>query len=344
MKQTAVVVAPGRGTYNKTELGYLARHHKGRTDLLDRFDDFRRSAGQPTLSELDAAKRFSGDNYTRGDNASALIYSCAYLDFLAIDRTKFDVVGITGNSMGWYTAMACAGALDEMGGLTVANTMGTLMHQSLIGGQLIYPYTDEKWVEIPGRRAEIESKMQEISRRQDHKLGLSIDLGGTMVLAGNAKGLAAFEDEMPQAQNRFPMRLPNHGAFHTSLQAPVAAEGKAILPVSLSRQPGLTMIDGRGGLWHPKAANLQTLWDYTLGHQVVEPYSFSLAITVAARELMPDLFIVLGPGNILGGAVAQSLVRCNWHGWAGKEDFQAAQLSQPHMLSMGLEEQRQLVV
>jgi len=344
MKQTAIVVAPGRGTYNKTELGFLARHHGNHSGLLARFDAFRKDAGQPTLTELDSAARFSSATHARGDNASALIYSCAYLDFLAIDHQKIDVVGITGNSMGWYTAMACAGALDELSGLTVANTMGTLMHQNPIGGQLIYPFMDENWVEIPGRRAEIDAKMGQINHRDDSDLGLSIDLGRMMVLAGNAKGLKAFEAEMPQVQKRFPMRLPNHGAFHTHLQTSVAAAGRASLPVSLFRQPNLTMIDGRGGLWHPKSTEFDALRKYTLDHQVVEPFDFSLAITVAARELMPDIFIVLGPGSTLGGAVAQSLVRCRWRGWTSKADFQSAQKSQPRLLSMGLDEQRSLVV
>ncbi len=344
MKQTAVIVAPGRGTYNKAELGYLARYHAESADQIARFDDFRANAGQPTLSHLDGATRFSAKTHTRGDNASALIYACAYLDFLSINREKIDIIGITGNSMGWYTALACAGALDDVTGLNVANTMGTLMQQSMIGGQLIYPFTDENWVEIPGRRAEVEAKMAEITARDGHHLALSIDLGGMLVLAGNAQGLSAFEAEMPQVQGRFPMRLPNHAGFHTSLQEPVAKQGQAALPVSLFAQPRITMIDGRGGLWHPFATELEALRDYTLGHQVVEPYDFTHAITVAARELMPDIFIVLGPGNTLGGAVAGSLVRCNWRGWSSKADFQAAQKTGPRLLSMGLEEQRQPVV
>ena len=41
------------------------------------------------------------------------------------------------------SCMACAGALDPMGGLQVVNTMGTLMQDHLIGGQTIYPFVDE---------------------------------------------------------------------------------------------------------------------------------------------------------------------------------------------------------
>jgi [acyl-carrier-protein] S-malonyltransferase len=72
--KTAVVICPGRGTYNKAELGYLARHFTD-ADLLASFDTQRTAVGQETLSDLDGAERFSGTKHTRGDNASGLIYA-----------------------------------------------------------------------------------------------------------------------------------------------------------------------------------------------------------------------------------------------------------------------------
>lgn len=343
MKQTAIIVAPGRGTYNRDELGYFARHHPDKSALMAQFDALRMQAGQDPLSALDGAERFSGAKFTRGDNASGLIYACAYADFLSIDRDRFDILGVTGNSMGWYIALACAGALDGLGGLNVVNSMGTLMHQNMIGGQLIYPFIDDNWMPIPGRRAEIEAKMIEIDSRTDHALRLSIDLGGMLVLAGNIAGLSAFEAEMPKVQSRYPMRLPGHAGFHTTLQAPVAAEGQALLGPELFDTPDLPLIDGRGAIWRPKSCDRNALRDYTLGHQVTEPYDFTTAIRVAAQEFMPDLFIVLGPGTTLGGATAQSLLTCQWRGMHDKVGFKAAQNEQPRLLAMGIPEQRGLV-
>ena len=57
MKQTAVVVAPGRGTYNRGELGYFAQHHMDKAGRLAEFDGYRAARGQKTLSELDGAAR-----------------------------------------------------------------------------------------------------------------------------------------------------------------------------------------------------------------------------------------------------------------------------------------------
>ena len=220
MKKTAVVVAPGRGTYNRAELGYLTNLHSNSANLISQFDKYRSNLGQKTVSELDGAARFSGATHTRGDNASPLIYACAYCDFLSIDRSKIDVVAVTGNSMGWYIALACAGALEPLGGLEVVNTMSTLMQESLIGGQLIYPFVDDEWVPVQQQRDKIESKILEIDARQDAVLSVSINLGGMYVLAGNEAGLSAFESEMPRLQESFPCGCPTMPPSTVNYNAP----------------------------------------------------------------------------------------------------------------------------
>ncbi|QUD86156.1 hypothetical protein [Phenylobacterium montanum] len=338
--KTAVVVCPGRGVYNKTELGYLARHHAGRAALFAGFDEERRRLGQETLADLDGAKTYSVARHTRGDNASALIFSATLADFMAIDRGEIQIVAVTGNSMGWYSALACAGALSPEAGFKVANTMGALMQESLIGGQLIYPFVGEDWVPDMARKAELLALTAEIGARPGHVLTLSIDLGGMLVLAGDEAGLSAFEAAVPPVQGRFPMRLSNHAGFHSHLQAPVAEKGRAALPASLFGQPAVPLVDGRGAVWQPGATDPAALWDYTLGHQITETYDFTKAIENAAREFAPDIFIVTGPGATLGGAIAQSLILSGWRGLGSKADFQARQATAPLLISMGMEEQR----
>jgi [acyl-carrier-protein] S-malonyltransferase len=338
--KTAVVICPGRGTYTKTELGYLQRHFSDRA-LLAGFDARREAMGQETLTALDSATTFSVARHTRGDNASALIYASSLADFRAIDAAR--VVAVTGNSMGWYSALACAGALSAEAGFEVVNTMGTLMQQHLIGGQTIYPFVDDTWQAEPGRKSALIALVDKIAQRPAHALALSIDLGGMLVLAGNEAGLAAFEAAVPPLQGRFPLRLANHAAFHTALQEPVAEAGRARLSENLFSQPKLPLIDGRGHVWWPGATDQAALRAYTLGHQVTEPYDFTRAITHAAREFAPDLFIITGPGTTLGGAVAQSLILGNWRGMDSKADFQSRQVSSPFLVSMGMADQRPLV-
>jgi len=340
--KTAVVICPGRGTYNKTELGTLSRHFPD-PGLLARFDAARVARHQDSLSALDAAERFSVARHTRGDNASPLIYAATLGDFLSIDPAAVQVVAVTGNSMGWYSALACAGALTPEAGFEVVNTMGTLMQEALIGGQIVYPHMGEDWTPDPARKTQLLDLVAGISARDGHVLGLSIDLGGMLVLAGNDAGLAAFEAAVDPVQGRFPMRLANHAAFHTALQAPVAERGRERLGQGLFGQPALPLIDGRGAIWWPGATDPAALRGYTLGHQVTESYNFTGAIRTAAREFAPDLFIVTGPGSTLGGAVAQALILDGWRGLAGRDDFRQRQGDAPFLISMGMDDQRAVV-
>lgn len=342
MTRTAAVICPGRGTYNKDELGYLRRHHADKKDLFADFDAIRAETGQTPVTVLDGAEQFSAATYTRGDIASPLIYVSSLADARSL-AGDIDVVAVTGNSMGWYIALAVAAAVSVLDGFRIVNTMGTLMQEHLIGGQLIYPFVDEQWRADSRHRQELLAAVAEIDACDDCDLSLSIDLGGMLVLAGNEAGLDAFEASQPSLQGRFPMRLPNHAAFHTALQAPVSKQGREGLGAVRFGQPLCPLIDGRGHVWWPDATDPDALREYTLGQQVTEVYDFTRAIRSAAREFAPDLFIVTGPGTTLGGAVAQSLILCEWNGMKSKADFQSRQSQSPLLVSMGIQEQRPLV-
>lgn len=328
----AVVVCPGRGTYGKGELGSLTRQHGGAA-LLDAYEAVRDAAGFERLQVLDAAASL-GPRHGRGENASGLIHAISVLDARALRGVE--VVAVTGNSMGWYSALAVAGALAETDGLRLAQGMGALMQAAKIGGQTVYPHMGDDWRPAPGRKAWV------LEQARAAGLALSIDLGGLAVLAGPEAALLAFEGSVPKVAG-FPMRLPGHAAFHTALQAPVAAEGRARFAGLGWRQPGVPMVDGRGHVWWPGACDLGALAGYTLGHQVVAPYDFTRAIAVAAREFAPDAFVVTGPGTTLGGAVAQGLILANWRGMGCKDGFQERQAATPVLVSMGRPDQRGLV-
>jgi [acyl-carrier-protein] S-malonyltransferase len=338
-KQTALVICPGRGTYNKDELGYLRRYHADKSEFIASVDKIRREQGQKPISELDGADKFIAGTHMTGDNASALIYACAYADFLSINPDKFDVVAVTGNSMGWYIALACAGAANAEDAAKIVNTMGTLMHQNALGGQVLYTYVDENWMPIPGKRDELLGLLEEVE-----DLYLSIELGGMIVFAGSDDALDMVMKKLPPLQNRFPMRLMYHGAFHTELMASIAKQGQSALGGELFNQPAIPMIDGRGHIWSPYSTDQSDLRNYTLDTQVCEIYHFTRAVQVAMKEFVPDKIIIPGPGTTLGGAVVQSLLEINWQGMRTKEDFIARQKDDPLVLSMGMEEQRKLVV
>ncbi len=341
--KTAVFICPGRGTYNRGELGYLARHFPDRS-LLSRFDALRHRNGQPSLSELDGEPSYSSSRHARGDNASGLIFAASLGDFLSVNEDAIEIVAVTGNSMGWYSALACAGALTPEAGFELTNTMGTLMHQQGVGGQIVYPFMRQDWRNDSARKRELLEIVAGINALPGHTLDLSIDLGGMLVIAGDEAGLAAFEKSVPRLEDRFPMRLAGHAAFHTALQEPVSSKARSVFDEDRFGQPRLPMIDGRGAIWWPHAVDRHALWDYTLGHQVTETYDFTRAIEVAAQEFAPDLFIIAGPGTTLGGSVIQSLILAGCKGMAEKADFEKRQSETPLVLAMGNADQRTFAI
>ncbi len=349
-KETAVVICPGRGTYNATELGYLKRYHKNKKAFLASIDGIRERVQQIPVTQLDAERKFRPQLHTSSENASALIYACALADFADIDRERFDVVAITGNSMGWYLALAAADVLPDDGGISLVNTMGNIMQHQGVGGQIIYPLVNEQWQPDTTLREQLNRTLLELSQDPENEIYTSIELGGLRVLAANERGIEQLMQKLPPypphppQQNRYPMRLPNHAAFHSPLLNHVSALAMAKTTSAAFQQPRIPLIDGRGHIWQPHATSVDDLYHYTLQDQVHRSYDFASAVRVSVKEFAPDRLIILGPGSTLGPPVAQELIRLKWHNLTSKADFSLLQKKAPFVLAMGIETQRQQVV
>jgi len=341
MKEKILVICPGRGTYNAAELGYLKRYHGGGSAQVAWLDSYRAGLGQPTISALDGAEKYSTSLHMPGDNASLLIYACALADFAAIDRDRFDVVAVTGNSMGWYLALACAGVVDFDAGAQLVNTMGGLMHEKGQGGQVVWSMSDADWHIDPVKVAEVEAVLAEASR-DGRAVHVSIRLGAMVVFAADDDGMKWLMERLPK-DDRFPMKLNYHAAFHSPLLDHIVPLAHAANPVADFGEGMIPAIDGTGRVWSPKGFDVEGIYDYTLGAQINRTYDFTRAVQVAAREFCPDRIAVLGPGTTLGAPVAQALIACGWRGLKGKADFQQRQVADPILVSMGMAEQRGVI-
>lgn len=342
MKKRAVVIAPGRGSYTKETLGYLRQYGAHTQDFVRDLDRRRKSIGEPSITELDSAETFVPQLHTKGEHASPLIYACAYTDFMAIDRDRYEIVAVTGNSMGWYLALMFGGALDWAGGFEVVNTMGSMMKNEIVGGQVIYPVCDVDWKISKEKWDIVDQAVAKAAQTAGVEIYPSIYLGGYLVLGANKPGITALLKTLPQVEN-YPFQLINHAAFHTPLLVETAQKAFRTIPSDIFRRPEFPLIDGRGYVWQPHATNIEDLYHYTLGHQVVEVYDFTRAITVALKEYAPDALILLGPGGSLGGSLGQVLIENDWRGLKTKQQFTELQAEKPFVISMGRPDQRKLV-
>lgn len=330
----ALVLCPGRGSYGRDTRGQLIGRE---STALDAFDAERARRGLPTVRALDAAPQLRPELHVAGENASGLTAAFSLADAEQISRDHFEIVGVCGNSMGWYTALGLAGALSLEDCARLVEDFGGWQRDNVLGGQVIVPLTGEDWRPEDWRLDRVNSLVHAIP-----ELYWSIRLGGQAVLGGSEAALHALTEALPPEDRggiRFPLRLPLHSAFHTPLMASAAARATPLRGLGW-RAPSLPLIDGRGQLWSPYSADPAAMAEWTLGAQVTDVFDFTAMIATALGELAPEVIIVPGPGDKLGSAVAQVLIALGWQGIDSRAAFMARQAQRPIVLSMGRADQR----
>ena len=335
-RKRCVVLCPGRGSYSKETLNSLQTLVSPK---LDAADSFRNGLGRPTVREMDASPKFRSSWHIAGENASCLTAGASAADFDQLS-SNIDIVGMCGNSMGWYTALGLSGALPFGEMLRLIETMGQYQKGNVVGGQIVYSLVDENWCIDPNRIQLVNEVVDEIP-----DLYWSIHLGGQAVLGGTTEALNEAMEKLPTVEGPrpFPFKLPLHSAFHTPLMLETHRRALRDLTDLGIRTPSVPIIDGTGKLWRPQACSPVSLLEYTLGAQVTEAYDFTAMIRSTLTQLAPDHIILLGPGSNLGGAVAHVLIAEQWQGIQSKEDFVVRQRENPFILAMGRAEQRAMV-
>jgi acyl transferase domain-containing protein len=333
----ALVVCTGRGSYGKSQLGGLPAGDP----IVAALDRLRVQRGRVSITALDRAPEYTPRLHVAGENASLLTFACTAVDLAAINRDRVDIVGVTGNSLGFYSALYASGALDLDGAAQLIETLGHYQVDNVVGGQLLYPLVDDDWRPSAAYAASVDAAL-------DHPgVYVSIRLGGTIVLGVNADGLAHARRVLPPIERggmRYPSQLPLHSAFHTPLMTATGARARADLAGLPLRPPAITLIGGDGVIHRPWASPA-ALWTYTLGPQIVEPFDFARAIAAAVGELGPDVILLPGPGDSLGGPLAQILISRRWRGLRDRAGFLAMQSGdRPVVLAMSRPEQRARIV
>ncbi|HEX5138165.1 MAG TPA: ACP S-malonyltransferase [Planctomycetota bacterium] len=316
MKRAALFCA-GRGAYTKRTMKLLPEDHTWVAEA----EALRAEHGLPSILEMDRA-RWDGDVHLRPDNASALIYLHSMLDAAQAMR-EHDVVCVGGNSLGWYTALAAAGALSFADGFRLVQGISLLQMRHAEGGQVVYPLIDDQWRIDP----RLEARVKEALAGAPGEAFPSIDLGGYAVLAGTEKGVAHLLERLPPVEmgpSLYPYRLKQHGPYHTPLVSGVSRDAAPLAGLGWGA-PGVTLVDGRGARFTPWSTDPGELAAYTLGVQLTTPFRFTTSVRVALREHAPDLIALPGPGNTLGGVCGQVIVAEGYKGIRSRSDFERVQ-------------------
>lgn len=342
MSRRALIVCPGRGSYSRNTLGILQDRGPGASAIIDACDAFRSAHGRPSLRHLDAEPKFRGAFHVAGEHASLLTFAGSLADLADLDRERFEIAGVVGNSLGWYTALVAAGALPLEDGINLVDSMGNYQAGNLAGGQIMTVIAGEDGRPDAALRAAVDAAIDAV-RADGGQAWWSIDLGSHAVLGADAPGLEGLASALPpivRGERSFPLRLPLHSAFHTPLLRPTQQRAQQALADLDFRAPDVPLIDGRGVVHRPGWADPVELAEYTLDHQIVAPFDFHKALITALQHTGAEVLVLLGPGNSLGGPIARMLT---WEGWGGVRDREALderQRTEPMILSFGVRPQR----
>ncbi|MEO6595337.1 MAG: ACP S-malonyltransferase [Planctomycetota bacterium] len=329
-KPTAVLFCPGRGSYGKDELGFLSRTLRPGpvADALRECDAWRQSRGRPTLTEIDGAEKFRPGLHLDGENAAELIYfgTLAHVEHL---RERYEILAVTGNSLGWYTALPASGALDPSSGWRLVATMAALQKQ-VAGGQVLTTTVGDDWQSNPALRVAVQATVHALQDRGDEFFcDFSIRLGGHEVLAGTERAVIELLTRLPKVkvgEREFPFRLAGHGPFHTRLCQATSTQATTMLADLQLEAPASHLIDGFGNVHSPWSANPRELLHYTTHEQVLETFDFSACVRTAMREFQPDVLLCAGPGASLRAPVGHCVLREGWRGGRDKHSLFGAHL------------------
>ena len=341
MTRRPLVVFPGRGSYGPAELGTLGRLASASPaakriagEVIGAMDAPRRKKGRPSIAELDAARSFDPAVHLAGENASALIVACGLVDALLLRQAGATIAAVTGNSLGFYTALGASGALSLEDTARLVEEMASLQVEHGRGGQVIVPVAGEDWRTDEALRQSADDAVG------SGEAWLSVDLGSFRVLG--AADPAALAGRLPKTRHggrEYPIVLHGHKAFHTPLVEAVAEAVRDSWSLDW-RRPACHLLLGNGAIATPWSADPRALADYTLREQVVTPFRLAAAIRTGLRELAPDALVLASPGESIGGSLGAAILTEGFRGLDDREAFRRQQEDAPLLFSLARPAQR----
>jgi [acyl-carrier-protein] S-malonyltransferase len=207
-----------------------------------------------------------------------------------------------GLSLGEYTALVFAGALEFEDGLRLVQIRGEAMQEAADAAP-------SGMVSVLGlNRAQVEELCQQAGQGEVLQIA-NLLCPGNIVVSGTNAACERVAEMAPAAGAMKAMPLAVAGAFHTPLMAPAAERLGATLAETRFAKPSITVVSNVDGQPHDDPETFREL----LLDQLVSPVRWEDSIRYLLSEGY-DQFYEVGPGRVLRGLLKRIERRIPCHG------------------------------
>jgi [acyl-carrier-protein] S-malonyltransferase len=280
-----VFTYPGQGSQSPGMGAAWAEHPSW--ELVDEASDAVNRDVAELLLDTDADEL----TMTRNAQLATFVMSMVVLD--AVSRLGVEAVAHAGHSLGEYSALTAAGALDFSDAVRLVNERGDAM-QAAADEQ---PGTMAALLGLDDDQADIACQ-----RTAGDAWIANYNAPGQVVIAGAPDDLDRACVIAKELGAKRAMRLPVGGAFHTPLMAPARDRlRKAIDQVEFRapEQPVYANVDGRA---HDDPDD----WPDLLGAQLCSPVRWRQTLRTLEIDGF-NTFVELGPGTVLTGLAKRTV-------------------------------------
>ena len=230
------------------------------------------------------------ETLTRTDNAQLATFVLSLVVLDAAERVGLEPGSLAGHSLGEYSALVAAGALDFPQGARLVNARGEAMQAAADAA--------------PGTMAAVlglaPSTLLDICARTEDVWVANDNAPGQVVVAGTQEGVERASERALEAGAKRVIPLQVGGAFHTPMMAPAQARLEAALQVATFARPVCPVVSNVDATGH--SDGFGTL----LSAQLCSRVRWRESLVELGRG-GPTLFVELGPGTELSGMARRTV-------------------------------------